>query len=197
MERRRSDGTESPSGGSGSRGRGQAGCETGKGADGDEIVRLPGATDAPRAARPLALPALALPPRPALARARAAAQPLVRRVGPRALAGGSASRAGADPTPARRTGRRAPGGSGPTPSGPSGTPRRAGGVGRASARSSARAACSAIASISRGHSARGRSWPMPSIIISSRAGDRARRRAPARGRDERVGACRGSRAWAR
>ncbi len=50
---------------------GQAGCET-EIEIGDEIIRVPGATDAPSAAWPLALPSLALSRRPALACARAA-----------------------------------------------------------------------------------------------------------------------------
>src|ERR1700683_3006632 len=45
--------------------------------DGDEGVRLPRAADASRVARPLAVPPLPLPPRPALAPARAAAPLLV------------------------------------------------------------------------------------------------------------------------
>ena len=70
---------------------GQAGCETGKGTDRCETVRLSRAADAPHAPRALALSPLALPPRPASACTRAAAHTGVHS-GPRALAGGAASR---------------------------------------------------------------------------------------------------------
>src|ERR1022692_978168 len=55
---------------------GQAGCETEIGIP-DETVCVSGATDAPSASRPLAVPPLALSRRPALARARAARQALL------------------------------------------------------------------------------------------------------------------------
>src|SRR5580698_5660764 len=48
-----------------------------EGSDGDETVRLSRAPDAQSTARPMAVPALTLPPRPALARSGANAERLV------------------------------------------------------------------------------------------------------------------------
>src|ERR1700683_4462109 len=94
--------------------------------DRDEGVRLPRAADASRVARPLAVPPLPLPPRPALARARAAA-PLLVPQRTRPLAGRPAGLHAT--TPSRGLRARSSVEAGATPPGPGGGEAGAGGGG--------------------------------------------------------------------
>ena len=109
---------------------GQAGCET-EIESGDEIVRVPGATDAPSATWPVALPPLALSRRPALARARAARWRMLPERA-RAFHRRPSHHSAPAPRRLRRPGRRDPGGGGasPIPSDPRAEPAGSVGMGR-------------------------------------------------------------------
>ena len=148
------------------------------------------AADAEGPARTLALPPLSLSPRPSLAGAGAVAPHRLPGRAP-TLPGGPAGLQQAAVGESRGESAGEP---------HSYRPGTTGGAcrgGTLSALPSARRACSAIASISCGQIARGRSCPMPFDHHQRRAGDRPRRRPTARAGRRAGRRCRGSRAWAR